>query len=170
MKPYFIFITLFIFSCNNNDNAKTSIDKFDSSIISNKDTIPTDTLKSMIIGTALYVWSVDIENKTKKRNPYLKTSYLNVDSLIKGFNITYPGIELEKIKFSGDTLFTKINDSRYLTDEIGSSGADLYISTVVLNLTAIKAIKHVKIDFKEGSHASPDVWTKEDFNYYKEIH
>ena len=137
----------------------------------NQDTSPTvviaDTSKST--GTILYVWLVDFDNKTKKRNPKFKSKYLNVDTLIKGLNELYPNIKLDKVKISGDTLFTNILDSEYLGERMGTSGAAQYLADVIINLTSVDKIKYVKIDFDEGSHASPGIWTAKDFNDYKEI-
>ena len=40
-----------------------------------------DTLKSS--GVIPYVWLVDVDKKTKTKNPEFKQEYLNVDTLIK---------------------------------------------------------------------------------------
>ena len=106
---------------------------------------------------------------SKKRNLKFKTEYLNVDTLIKGFNELYPNIKLDKVKMSGDTLFTKIIDSEYLAERMGTSGAALYLADVIINLTSVEGVKYVKIDFDEGSHASPGIWSAKDFSDYKEI-
>ena len=126
-----------------------------------------DTSKNAV--SILYVWLVDFDNKTKKRNPKFKNEYLNVDTLIKGLNGLYPNIKLDKVKMSGDTLFTKIIDSEYLGERMGTSGAALYLADVIINLTSVDKIKYVKIDFDEGSHATPGIWSAKDFSDYKEV-
>jgi hypothetical protein len=78
-------------------------------------------------------------------------------------------IVLEKIKISGDTIYTIIKDSKYLTDGIGTTGAEVYLADVVLNLTEVPGIKYVNIDLEEGSHMQPGTWNKENFVKYKTI-
>jgi hypothetical protein len=117
-----------------------------------------------------FVWVVDFYKKTKTKNQKFKPEYLNVDTLIKGLNEIYPDIILDKIKVSGDTLFTEIKDSEYLGESIGSDGAFAYIADVVINLTSVKNINFVKIDFDDGSHISPGTWSKKEYRNYKEVH
>jgi hypothetical protein len=116
-------------------------------------------------GTGLYVWQVDYENKSKTKNSQ-HHQYFNVDSIIKGLNQLYPRIQLEKIKISGDTLFTEIKDSYYLGESIGSYGANEYIANAVINLTSVKNIYYVQFDFEDGSHISSGTWNKEQFREY----
>jgi hypothetical protein len=51
---------------------------------------------------------------------------------------------------------------------MGSTGAEVYVADVVLNLTAVPGIKYVDIQLKEGSHMQPGVWSLEDFTKYTE--
>lgn len=171
MRTFIILSSILFLSCNNEPTESKSDDK-DSVVQELKqDTlINTEIFDSpMASESSSYVWLVDLENKAKKKNPNFKKEYLNVDTLIKGLNDLFPNIKLDKVKMSGDTLFTKIVDSEYLVERIGSSGASLYIAAVVINLTSVDRIKYVKIDFEEGSHASPDTWSAEDFSEYKEL-
>jgi hypothetical protein len=116
----------------------------------------------------LYIWDVNSEQKTKRKNLQLRPEYYNVDTLILGLNEKYPRVQLKKVAIGHDTLYTKISDAQYLTEQMGSAGAEQYIAQAVLNLTAVNGINYVRIDFAEGSHASPDVWSKTSFGDYKE--
>jgi hypothetical protein len=116
-----------------------------------------------------YVWFVDFDKKTKKKNPEFIPGYLNVDTLINGLNQIHTNIILDKIKVSGDTLFTEIKDSEYLGERIGSYGAFAYIADVVINLTSVENINFVKIDFEDGSHISHGTWSKKEFSHYKQV-
>ncbi len=171
MRPFVLILSFLFFACNESSTELKSVDKDTTRQLINKDTSPkiiiADTFESA--GTILYVWLVDFENKTKKRNPKFKSEYLNIDTLIKGLNQLYPNIKLDKVKISGDTLFTNILDSEYLGERMGTSGAAQYLADVIINLTSVDKIKYVKIDFDLGSHASPGIWTAKDFNDYKEI-
>jgi hypothetical protein len=117
--------------------------------------------------TELYVWRANSENQ-KLKNPKAGASF-PVDSLIKGLNRYYPDIQLEKIRQGADTLYTAIKDSEFLTQRMGSTGAEVYIADVILNLTTVPGINYVSVDFAEGDHAQPGTWSKENFKKYKEI-
>lgn len=171
MKPFVVILSFLFFSCNDSSTEHKPVDKDTTRQLINQDTSPKVVIAdtSKMAGTILYVWLVDFDNKTKKRNPKFKEEYLNVDTLIKGLNELYPNIKLEKVKISNDTLFTKILDSEYLGERMGMSGAALYLANAIINLTSVDKIKYVKIGFDEGSHATPGIWSAKDFNGYKEI-
>jgi len=160
-----MFFIIVITSCNNNaDQAGDS----DTTRLPDIQADPDVSIEE-INKEDFYVWQVDNENKTKSLNPNLKEEYLQADTLITGLNEMFPRIKLEKVKVSNDTLYTMIKDSEHLTERMGSSGSELYIAQAIINLTAVPGINYVKIDFEEGSHASPDVWSKENFKDYKEL-
>lgn len=114
-------------------------------------------------------WSVDIVSKTMKRDSMANWNALNADSLISGLNVRNPEIRLEKTDMRGDTIFLRIKDAIFLTEEMGSSGARQYLSDVVLNLTAVSGIDHISFDFMEGDHASPGVYGKKFVEAFREI-
>lgn len=170
MLPSIIVILCFLFSCGTN-SVKTDQEAMDS--INQK--VLADTSARTLSGDTTnnlrpipLVWFVDFDKKTKTKNPNFRQEYLNVDSLISGLNQLHSNIILDKIKVSGDTLFTKINDSEYLGERIGSYGAFAYIADVVINLTSIKNINFVKIDFEDGSHISHGTWSKKEYSNYKQ--
>ena len=115
----------------------------------------------------LFIWKATPEYK-KIKNKEIVTGIVNADTLIKGLNELYENIYLEKIKISGDTIYTVIKNASYLTDQMGSTGAEVYVADVVLNLTTVPGIKYVNIQLKEGSHMQPGVWSLEDFSKYTE--
>ena len=171
MRPFVLILSFLFFACNDSSTELKSVDKDTTRQLINQDISPKVVIAdtSKMAGTILYVWLVDFDNKTKKRNPKFKKEYLNVDTLIKGLNELYPNIKLDKVKISSDTLFTKILDSEYLGERMGTNGAALYLANLIINLTSVDKIKYVKIDFDEGSHATPGIWSAKDFNDYKEI-
>jgi hypothetical protein len=66
-------------------------------------------------------------------------------------------------KISSDTLYLKINNTIFLTQRIGTAGATLYLAKVTYNLTELKNIKYVNMDFEEGDHASPGTFSRKYF-------
>jgi len=166
MRVIILLFLLTLCACNNNANNKAVNDS------TNILELPADSSEADIIELGkedFYVWQVDNDKKTIAKNPRITEQYLNADTLIIGLNKMFSTIKLEKIKQSNDTLYTQIKDATFLTEQMGSSGSELYIAQAVLNLTSIKGINYVKIDFEEGSHASPDTWSKESFKDYKEV-
>jgi hypothetical protein len=116
-----------------------------------------------------YIWEVDADKKTKQLNPQLQPEYFNVDTVIMGLNERFPQVQLERRKIGHDTLYAEIKNAEFLTERMGSFGAEHYIAMAVLNLTSANGINFVRIDFTEGSHASPDVWSRQNFAAYKEV-
>jgi hypothetical protein len=115
------------------------------------------------------VWNTDIDSMVITKNPEFKNSNLSIDSIIKGLNLKYREIPLEKIRLSHDTLYTQITNSEYLGEQIGSTGASSYLAEAVINLTSVKGVKFVNLNFAEGSHATPGVFTRKDFEDFKII-
>ncbi len=166
MKYFLIFIVgLFVCACNTKKeevtNEETDVGEF------------TDTVSSVATTpqfnpeTELYIWRATPDYE-KVKNEHAQPTTLPVDSLIKGLNEYYANVYIEKVKLSGDTLYTRIADSRFLSNQMGSTGAEIYIADVVLNLTSVPGIKYVDVDMEEGSHAQPGTWSAENFNAYKE--
>ncbi len=116
----------------------------------------------------LLIWKVTPDYQ-KIRNASASPLVQNADTLIKGLNQLYENVFLEKIKTSGDTIYTVIKDAAYLTEQMGTTGAEIYLADLVLNLTAVAGIKYVNLDLAEGSHMQPGVWSPDNFKKYKEI-
>ena len=167
MRIFFSVLFLgILFSCSNNADNKTADDS------TRLREIPVDSGDVEIEELTkedFYVWKVDNEEKTIRKNPKLGDDVLGVDTLIIGLNELYPRVQLEKVKLSNDTLYTRIKNADFLTEQMGSSGSEQYIAQAVLNLTSANGVKYVRIDFEMGSHAMPGVWSKEDFKDYKEM-
>jgi hypothetical protein len=116
----------------------------------------------------LFIWKVTPDYK-KIRNASAGPALQNADTLIKGLNQLYENVYLEKIKISGDTIYTVIKDAAYLTEQMGTTGAEIYLADLVLNLTSVAGIKYVNLDLAEGSHMQPGVWSADNFKKYTEI-
>lgn len=165
MKYFFIIISAaFLFSCNPKKEEKV---EEETERIEITDSISSASKSSFNPETELYVWRATPDYE-KIKNEKATTSTLTVDSLLKGLNEYYPNVYLEKVKLGSDTLYTRIADSRFLANQMGSTGAEIYMADVVLNLTAIPGIKYVNVDMEEGSHAQPGTWSAANFKAYKE--
>jgi hypothetical protein len=173
MRCFYALIAIcLITSCNQNSDTKSRDAKDSIEVVpTNSDT------SSVIINDEIFneeaeaqnylIWKLDLENKTVTRNPGFKNSNFTIDSIIKGLNLKYREIPLEKIKLSHDTLYTQIKNSDYLGEQIGSTGAAYYLAEAIMNLTSVSGVNYVNMDFAEGSHASPGVFTRKDFEDFK---
>jgi hypothetical protein len=79
-----------------------------------------------------------------------------------------PRITLQKIE--GGTADIDIENDQYLTQKMGSSGAQDYLASVTYTLTENPGIKAVNFRFHEGDHAMPGIYTRESFTAYKTAH
>lgn len=167
MRIFFSFLLLtLLFACSNDANETSDADStrlrdipIDASEADIEELTPAD----------YYVWKVNADDKTIHQNPKLTQPTLGVDTLIAGLNEMYPKVKLEKVKQSNDTLYTQIREANVLTEQMGSAGSAQYLAQAVLNLTSAKGVNFVKIDFEMGSHAMPDVWSKDSFKEYKQV-
>jgi len=161
MKKYFLVITvLFIlFSCNPNREDKEHA-AIDTSAIETRPDSAAATID------AHYFWSAEPGGKVGVE--LIKTRPITADSMdapkiIDMLNGIYPEIQIQLIKISGDTLFLKIPKSTYLTQQMGSSGPEVYFAEVTYNLTELTGINYVDVKFKEGDHAAPQTFSRTDF-------
>ncbi|MEX0636451.1 MAG: hypothetical protein WD135_06760 [Ferruginibacter sp.] len=166
MKKIVLLAAIAVFvSCNENkENAPTSATEMKAM----EDETNVDEAGVYNPESKLYIWKADFDY-TKVQNPATRPTILNADSLIKGLNELNENVFLQKEKISGDTIYTFIEDSKYLAEQMGSSGAELYVANVVLNLTEVPGVKYVSIKIAEGSHAQPGTWTKQNFVKYKTV-
>lgn len=154
-----------IISCNGNKDKETNISPKIEEAADSSTTMQSNTI---IEESKLYIWKADYDY-TKIQNSSIQPSQINADSLIKGLNGLYENVLLQKEKISGDTIYTYITNSEYLTNQMGSTGAEVYIADAVLNLAEVPGVKYVSIKMKEGSHAQSGVWTKQNFEKYKTV-
>ena len=165
MKKIFLVLGLVsgIASCNTKTSEKDEVKADSTSVVTKADS-------SGIITDSHYFWAADLVPKEglvmKRESPVSKDS-LSSDYMISRLNAIYPDVKLELIKSSGDSVFLKIKKSTYLTQQMGSTGAEAYLAEVTYNLTEVKDINFVDIRFKKGDHASPGTYSRTDFIHEK---
>ena len=98
----------------------------------------------------------------KKVSPVSSDS-LTYQNMIAFVNMEFPEAKLSFVKISGDSIYVKIGNSKFVTQQMGSSGAEAYLAEVTYNLTELKNIGFVNINFKEGDHAQPGTYSRTDF-------
>lgn len=79
-----------------------------------------------------------------------------------------PKIKLRNIE--NGTVHIEVVNGEYLTQRMGTSGAQDYLATVTYTLTEHPGISRVDFLFEEGDHAAPGLYTRTDFaQYYRVI-
>lgn len=165
-KTFIILLSLTIlYSCKGKRN-NAQLAERDSSVFINNSI---DSLN--IKRDAHYFWEVVPDDKSnkliiKKTQPVPGDS-LTADNVIQWINSRYDHITLQFVKIAHDTLFVKIRNSNFLTQQMGSTGADIFITEATYNLSELNNIVYVYFDFKEGDHASPGTYSRGDFTNIK---
>lgn len=116
---------------------------------------------------AVYSWEASLNDSTGKleitKDELGGPDTLTAASVITYLNARNPNVQLTFVKISGDTLYVSIPDAHYLTQQMGSSGPQLYFAETVYNLTELAGIKHVNFDLEEGDHAGPETLNRDSF-------
>lgn len=152
-------INIVIQSCNSN-NADKKIQPSDSDSLTIEETIVEQP------DTVLF-WTIDDYSKIKTQVYKDTLEITEPESVVNGINSIYKDIHLLFIKQSNDTVYAKIDSAFTFTNDMGSSGAAEYLSTVVINITTLKNVNFVNLDFPRGSHASPGVFSKKSYENFK---
>ncbi len=147
-----------LFSCNSGDDRDADV---------TVDTIATEKPDSTVaIGDAAYFWEYSDDgsgNPALRKSRPISADSMNYQAVLALTNAQYPEIKLETEKLSNDTLVLRIKDSKYLTQRMGSSGPEMYLKELVYNLTELQNIHYVRVNFTEGDHARPGVYSRADF-------
>ncbi|MBW8323666.1 MAG: hypothetical protein K0M50_02775 [Prolixibacteraceae bacterium] len=110
------------------------------------------------------MWDYDCDSISKLKNVNADT--LTYAQLIKGINDKYlDQVFLEFVKVSHDTIFVAIKNSTYLTQQMGTCGANQYMISTTFALTELNDIKNVAFDFVAGDHAWPGINNRESYWY-----
>lgn len=153
-----LFLVFFIFSCSGN--------KDEQNIISDSLSSPVSTDSNLVTSDQSYFWSVEDDGKgnldLKKIRP-ISADSLNYNSILSMLNSIYPEVKMDVKKLSNDTLYLKTNNSKFLTQQMGSTGSFNYLKEVTYNLTEVNNIHYINFDFIEGDHAQPGTYSRSDF-------
>jgi hypothetical protein len=164
-----IFLIFFsaLASCNSNNNSSSNIDVrtndtvYDSPLSSNSDSILHVKNKSLL-------WQVSDSNGLKLQTPLSAgIDTIPVKKIIDLINDNYDSIHVDYIRTSNDTAYVHIPHSEMLTDRIGNTGAEIFMASSTYSITAAKGVKYVNFNFKEGDHASPGVYSRDEFKNLK---
>lgn len=157
------FICSFAWNCHSNTDENISNEEITDSTTSHG--IEADSLMTVI--NRKMIWTVDNDPTEKEKLKAPETvipDSFSVAHVIQLLNENFPGIRMELIKVSGDTVYVKIPDDKRLTQGIGDTGAENYLASATFTLTEKKNIRYVNISFEAGDHAEPGVYSRDDFD------
>jgi len=83
----------------------------------------------------------------------------------EGVKTDFPRITLQKVEQQVANI--EIANDQYLTQKMGSSGAQDYLAGVTYTLTENPGVKSVNFIFTAGDHAMPGVYSRESFTAYR---
>ena len=160
-------VCLLFFACNSSDDNTEET----STEVTNETSVDTVTVNNrsdsaLTVTSSPLIWTVDEQNPESEK--MIKPQHVRLDtfssiSLVQLINKNYPDIHLDLLKVSHDTMYVKIPESKKLTQEMGSTGAQNYMASATYTLTEFKNVKYVNFNMKEGDHAGPGVFSREDF-------
>ena len=158
----FSFLAIFFLaSCQNEQSAKQQ----SAEVEPEESTARADAAKTLDVP-----WIAVFNDSTQllevKRNPVAHPGNLNEQDIIDALNLKYPKIKIEAVSQEGNKAIIKIEDSTYLTQEMGSAGAQAFLAEATYSLTEIKGIEAVDFRFKAGDHAVPGILTRSSFENF----
>jgi hypothetical protein len=137
-----------------------------------------------------YVWSADPgtgegEPVRLVRGRKVQGIQRDMNKLILAFNKTFieaeavnlrdseSRLELPKLLIQGldhTTVRVLVENSWYLTQRMGSSGAQDFLATATYTMTECPVITAVDFVFAEGDHAAPGIYTRMSFTGYRTVY
>jgi hypothetical protein len=112
-------------------------------------------------------WFVKIDSTTQKMSiqpsGLVHMEDLDVENVTKSLNKKYPEIRMIFLKQQSDTVFVKIPEATYLTQQSGDMGAKIFMAEVIYSFTQIPGVNFLHFAFEEGDHASPGTYQRKDF-------
>lgn len=93
---------------------------------------------------------------------------IHFDNNLSSHNVLYgPKIQFESIE--DNVIYVRVVNAEYLTQRMGSTGANFYLAETTFTLTEHPDINSVYFIFSEGDHAVPGNYKREDFLDYLKI-
>lgn len=91
---------------------------------------------------------------------------INMEGLLTVLSDKYPKIPLVIDHIANDTLYVKIPDATYFTQNMGTSGASAFLVEATYGFTTLQNIEVVNFEFEEGDHAVPGPYTRTSFSEF----
>lgn len=103
------------------------------------------------------------EQLKAEKNPDFNPSSLTTEGITQLLVANYPEIVVRVDSTANGTVYLSIADATYLTQQMGSSGAQMYLMEATYAYTELPDIRAVNFRFEEGDHAVPGNYTRASF-------
>jgi len=136
---------------------------YDSNYVWRVETDPVSNAGTLVRGSKINGIRNDVNKLIVALNKYVEVVEAT-RSRGDGVTIDFPRIVLQKVE-PPITHITIMND-QYLTQNMGSSGAQDYLAMVTYTLTETPGVRSIDFMFQAGEHAMPGVYSRENFLSY----
>ncbi len=111
-------------------------------------------------------WTVNVDDKGKEyliRGDSLKINTYSIERLFAAMNGNFD-VHIKLIKIKDSTVYIKILNTTYFTQQMGTAGSSWYLASIIFTLTENPECKKIYLDFIEGDHAGPPgYFTRENY-------
>lgn len=161
----FVILTLLL-SCNSGNEKNVNPDvEIEDTVFESPSTGSGDS--ALYIRNKSLLWQIDSKGFKLQKPKVPGIDTMSAKNIIQLINTNYDSIHLDYVKTSHDTIYVHIPHSEMLTQRIGSTGAEIYMASATWSLTELKGVKYVNYDFQEGDHASPGVYSRNNFKNFQ---
>jgi hypothetical protein len=116
---------------------------------------------------ALLAWDINADSLVMKRDITIPDSAITIRRVINGLNEKYPEVKLVLLRQGHDTVYTRVPDSDFLGEQMGSAGAAAWYADAVINLASVPGIHYVSFSMQTQSHAASSVISLENYRQWK---
>jgi len=110
---------------------------------------------------SMLIWRYDCNTNKIQKIKKVNSDTMTWKSVVSIVNCVYQNrVHLDYVGISHDTIIVKIKESEYLTEQMGTCGADEFMISTTFSLTELKDIHFVTFDFDIGDHASPGTYSR----------
>jgi hypothetical protein len=114
-----------------------------------------------------YFWNYEFDTTTSReylvRGKLLDSIPKSPNELIGILNLRPGKSKVEYVNIVRDTIIIKILNDEYLTEQMGTFGAECYMAETIYTLTESDLIKFVRFEMDYGTHASPGLYSRKDY-------
>jgi hypothetical protein len=126
---------------------------------------------SVVYDSSEAIWSYDYNQQTEefeiKQLRSVDKDALTGKMVETIINKSWPNVQIEFNRTSNDTAFISIPDSKVLTQQMGSAGAESFMISTTFSFTELAGINHVSFTFEEGDHARPGIYNRNSWDMNK---
>jgi hypothetical protein len=158
-------LMILMIGCNTaQQDDKSTVDTADKTTVDTEEKTEIRSQSSVVYDPSDALWRYDYNEQTQefaiKQLRSFDRDTLTGQTIEGILNTSWPRIQIKFLRTSNDTAFVSIPDSKVLTQQMGTAGAESYMISTTYSLTELEGINHVSFAFEEGDHAIPGVYNR----------